>query len=345
MKKFFLYMLPVVLLAACNTEPRTNTTVEAEGDIPQATENQSLRVSTGEGEALTFENLSVYPIVADEDFYKTNTAAETMKNLKEGIETKGFYITEKKPYGRMEDSDAVNSLTVQNKSNETVYLMQGDVIQGGNQDRILAEDRVIAARTITDIPVYCVEHGRWQYKAEGDQEDAEAKHKRKIFAFSGYYNVASSDLRKTVRETQDQQSVWNKVGELTAKNNAKSSTETYTALEGSDEFTDKRDAYLTFMNEKLAGVENCVGFVAVSGNKIIGTDVFGHPNLFKKQSAALLHGYVTDAISNGQKVIVSDKRMERFGKELNKKYESAIKGGNTDEMYKHNGEFIHFSEL
>lgn len=344
MKKFFLYMLPVVLLAACTTEPKSNSTVDA--NTPSATENQTLKVSTEDSEALTYENLRVYPIVADEGFYKTNAIAETMKNLEEGIETKGFYITEKKPYGRMEDSDAVNSLTVQNKSNETVYLMQGDVIQGGNQDRILAEDRVIAARTIMDIPVYCVEHGRWQYREdEVDQDDAESKHKRKIFAFSGYYNVASSDLRKTVRETQNQESVWKKVGELTAKNNAESSTKTYTALEGSDEFTKKRDAYLTSLTDKLSSIENCVGFVAVSGNKVIGTDVFGHPNLFQKQSKALLHGYVTDAISNGNEVIVTDKRMERFGKQLNKKYESAMKGGNTDEMFKHNGEFIHYSEL
>lgn len=339
-------MLPVVMLAACTTEPRSNSTVDADNNVPQTTEAQTLKIATEESEALAYENLRVYPITVEEDFYKTNEAAASMKNLEEGISTKGFYVTEKKPYGRMEDSDAVNSLTVQNKSNDMVYLMQGDVVQGGNQDRILGEDRVIAARTITDIPVYCVEHGRWQYREdEVDQNDQESKHKRKIFAFSGYYNVASSDLRKTVRETKDQQSVWNKVGELTAKNNASSSTETYTALEGSDEFTTKRDAYLTYLNEKLGNVENCVGFIAVSGNEIIGTDIFGHPNLFKKQSGALLHGYVTDAISNGRDITVSDKSVERFGKKLNKKFDSAMKGGNSDEMFKHNGQFIHYSEL
>jgi hypothetical protein len=345
MKKFFLYMLPVLFLAACSTEPVKPSTVETTDGTP-STENSTLSLGIEESTALTYENLQLYPIFADESFFEGNELAADVKNLKEGIETKGFYVTEKKPYGRMEDSGAVNSLTIQNKSGETIYLMQGDVVSGGNQDRIIAEDRIIASRVITDVPVYCVEQGRWQYREdEVDQNDAESKHKRKIFAFSGYYNVASSDLRKTVRETKNQQSVWNKVGELTAKNNAGSDTKTYTALEGSKEFTDKRDAYLNFFNSRLAKMDNCIGFVAVSGNDVVGTDVFGHPNLFQKQSEALLHGYITDAITSGSPITVTAKRMARYSKELNKKYATAEKGANTDEMFKHNDVLIHFSEL
>ena len=344
MKKFFLYMLPFLFLAACSTEPVKNSTVDT--DNPQTVENQPLNIDIEQSTALVYENLQLYPVVADEAFFQGNEAAASVKNLREGIETKGFYVTEKKPYGRMDDMGAVNSLTVQNKSNEAIYLMQGDVVTGGNQDRIIAEDQVIVARTITDVPVYCVEHNRWKYREnEVDENDPESKHKRKIFAFSGYYNVAANDLRKTVRETKNQESVWKKVGEFTSKNNATNSTKTYAGLEESKEFTNKRDAYMDFFKGKLDNIENCVGFVAVSGNEIIGKDIFGHPNLFQKQTEGLLNGYITDAITKGSTITVTPKRMVNEVKNLNRKYKASFKAGNSDEMFKHNDVLIHYSEL
>ena len=112
-------------------------------------------------------------------------------------------LQRKKPYGRFEDSGAVNSLTVQNKSQDTVFIMSGDVVQGGRQDRVIAMDMVVPPRTITDIPVFCVEQNRWSYM-ENDQmiDDHQAQQNKKIYAFTGYYNVASNDLRKTVNQSK-----------------------------------------------------------------------------------------------------------------------------------------------
>ncbi len=344
MKKLFLYMLPVFFLAACTTENSNNSTVDT--DTPQTSKDATFQIGIEESTALVHGNLQVYPIMAKEDFYKSNEAAATVGNLKEGIDTKGFYVTEKKPYGRQDDMSAVNSLTVQNKSDKDIYLMQGDVVTGGNQDRIIAEDQIIVARSIQDVPVFCVEKSRWHYREhEVDENDPESTHKRKIFAFSGYYNVAANDLRRTVRTTQDQSSVWTKVGEFTAKNNAPSETHTYAALEGSESFTTQRDSYMNFFKGKLESMENCVGFVAVSGNEIIGVDLFGHPNLFQKQADGLLNGYVADAITTGSPVTVSVKRMVKYQDELNSKYKLDQKHDNQEDLFQHNGVVIHYSKL
>ncbi len=344
MKKIFLYLLPLTFFIACNVTHEDR--VESPEKVTEVTSN-TFEIDLSENDELTHENLRIYPVIATESFINENVAPSKMKSLSEGIKTKGFYVTEKKPYGRFEDSGAVNSLTIQNKSDETIYIMQGDVVSGGNQDRVIAQNVVVPPRTITDIEVYCVEKGRWQYRNENiEGDDAESKKKRKIFAFSGYYNVASNGLRKTVRETKNQQSVWTKVGELTSKNNAKTSTGTYTGLEGSNEFTNKRDAYVKFFDGKLMDSKNVVGFIAVSGNDIIGADIFGHPQLFKNKFNSLLHGYVTDAITDGSKVNITEKRLNYYMKQLNKKFEAAKKDAtSSDELFKYEGQIVHFSKL
>ena len=38
-----------------------------------------------------------------------------------------------------------------------------------------------------------------------------------------------------------------------------------------------------------------VGMVVVRGNEVLGVDIFGHPDLFKRQYNSLLHGYVAEA--------------------------------------------------
>ncbi len=341
MKRIFLYFLPVMFIISCTVEKNQDTNaVVSEVEEPQSI-NSTFSVDLSENEELKYENLRVLPIIASEEFVENNKTLSKVKTLDEGIKTKGFYITEKKPFGANDDQNAVNNLTVQNKSNETIYLMQGDVVTGGNQDRVIAENVVVPPRTIRDISVFCVEKNRWKYKYEGEDEEGEAKKKQGLYAFSGYYNVASTSVRKTARTSNNQMAVWNAVGEMTKKHNATTSTKTYRGLEGSKEFTHERTGDIRFFDGKFDEIENCVGFVVVSGNKVLGTEVFGHPDLFKKQYKPLLHSYISEAMTSGSAPIVSEKTLESFSKRLNRE----IKNADTKELYKFNDEIVHYSRL
>lgn len=344
--------LPFILLLfvfACTNE---QTSVDDSSSTALTTTDTPIQIETKANDELLFEKLRIYPIVATQDFIKAHNIAANFKNLKEAMDIKGFRITEKKPYGRFEDSGAVNNLTIQNKSQDTIYLMAGDVVQGGKQDRVLAMDMVVPPRTITDIPVFCVEPNRWEYKTEdGDQElaltnDHLAEQNRKVFAFTGYYNVASNDLRKTMKQTNDQQAVWNKVGDLTALNNAKSETGAYSNLENSESFTKERNEYLSFFSDKFDHQDNVIGMIAVSGTKILGVDIFTHPNLFKKQYEVLMHSYITEAVSNGKEVIMTEESMQRHSKKILKKFNFSTKTKSNDESkFHYNGKLIHFTDL
>ena len=339
MKKIaFLLML---FLASCANE-KTNTATE---NNTSSEITDGFEVDLTENEELDYENLRIYPIVASEAHIDEHASMANYKNLKEAMDIKGFRITEKKPFGRFDDSGAVNNLTVQNKSTETIYLMAGDVVKGGNQDRVLAQDMVLPPRTLANIEVFCVEHGRWQYQGE-DVETEEDKKNRKVYAFTGYYNVISNDIRKTVKFDRNQNNVWAAVGELTTSNNATSSTDTYTALEKSEDFTVERNKYLSYFEDKMETTENIIGMVVVSGNEILGTDIFNHPNLFKKQYKVLLHSYVTDAITNGKDVSVSTSKMNNYSKKIQRDYKRKLTNHKEEETkFRYDGKLVHFSHL
>ncbi len=57
------------------------------------------------------------------------------------------------------EGGTVNTLKISNSGTKPIFCMAGDLVLGGQQDRILAESLVVAANTHDqDIPVFCVEH-------------------------------------------------------------------------------------------------------------------------------------------------------------------------------------------
>ncbi|TNE55852.1 MAG: hypothetical protein EP344_13100 [Bacteroidetes bacterium] len=235
-----------------------------------------------------YANLRLYPITAGEQVLNTNAGLPVLTTLAEGMELPGFRITERKQFGRERDP-WYNALTVQNKSTETIFLMAGDVVTGGNQDRVIAQDDIIPPGTIKQIAVFCVEAGRSSYY---DPEAPEAE--KQIAAFRGYYNVASPQVRKAVF-SGNQQNVWNAVESVTSANAAFSDTKAYAALDTENEQKTLREGYLRFFEGKFANRPNTVGVVAVSAGEVIAVDIFGRPELFRQHYMALLHGYAAEA--------------------------------------------------
>lgn len=278
-----------------------------------------------------YQDLRLVPIIAQADFIAGNEAVAGFKTLGEALNINRFKIVERQPYGRFDDMAAVNALTIQNKTQDAVFLMAGDVVQGGNQDRVIAQDMIVPAMKLRDAPVFCVEPNRWTPHANKEGEQ--------IYAFTGYYHVASGSVRKAAVFEGNQQSVWSQVGRITALHDASTSSGTYAALEQSEDYTRKRDEYLRFFGDKFADNPNIIGLVAVRGNEeVIGADLFGHPSLFKKQYASLLHSYVTDAISQPEASAQSNKMdLANYEKVLKARYQTAQQG-----KFVHNGALVHF---
>jgi hypothetical protein len=289
----------VAFLTACKNDPAQVTNATKAG----------LQLMTEANPAWQYENLRLYPIVADAALQSAQAGLSALKTLDEGMTTQGFRITEQKQFGRT-DERTYNLLTVQNKSQDTVYILSGDVVTGGKQDRVIAQDQIVMPGTVRNMDVFCVEKGRWS-----SNDTLAAPSKQKLYAFSGYYSVASPKVRQAVQRTGSQQEVWAAVATVTEANGATSSTSTYAALETANEQKARRDAYLRFFDGKLDTEPQVVGMVAVCGDQILGVDIFGNSDLFRREYSSLLHGYVTEAATAQCQKEANESSVKRaFGK-------------------------------
>jgi hypothetical protein len=234
----------------------------------------------------TYENLRLYPIRARQSFTDTFHKVGKFMGLKEALAKRKVIITEQL------GGATVNTLTIENVSDDTVMVMAGEVITGGKQNRIVGKDLILLPHSgKIDLSVFCVEAGRWENVSTGTNN------------FNGYYNVGSMELRKVVDKKQNQGAVWSKVDSINRKSNTMNSTKAYTAISQSADFNKKLAAYTTYFKDKMKNEKDVIGVVVVSGNKVLGCDMFATADLFNTNFENLLASYATDAILNGGPVV------------------------------------------
>lgn len=333
MKKLIAYILApaVILIAACQQDkPVVNTK-------PNTPQENGLSLQEEENAALKHENLRIYPIIADEATINAHAAQASVKTLDEMMGQKGFRITEVKNFGR-DQGNWYNGLTLLNKTDDPVFIMSGDVVIGGNQDRVNEEDQMAMPGTIRNFPVFCVEHGRSSY-----YNPAASAEEKKLAAFKGYYSVASPKVRKAVYGG-NQGEVWNAVSHVTEANNATTSTQAYAALETADVVRDRCKSYTDFFTGKFDEMPNAVGMVAVSNGKVIGVEIFGHPQLFQRKVKSLIHSYAVEAAAvndTSNAPVANNYDVQDAFKQVARK---ARKTATSDEVagkFVHDGEWLH----
>lgn len=261
-----------------------------------------------------YNHLKLFPIVANQAFMDYNKDLGKFTLLKEAIEKGKIIITETGATNIAEEqqiqnvnqssnsnpSGTVNTLFAKNVSNDTIFIMAGEVVKGGKQDRVIGQDVVIVPGQEINLSAFCVEHGRWQ-TTNGNQGQ-----------FNGYFNVSSMDIRKIVTEDKNQQGVWNKVDEHTGKNNAGSATQTYTNLANSAEYQKQVSAYMEKFKDAFQNNPNVIGFIAVTGNQVIGCDLFATHQLFIDSYSNLLYSYIGHAITNGAPVTITNEQVYTY---------------------------------
>ena len=178
----------------------------------------------------------------------------------------------------------VNGLTLQNQADRPVFVMAGEVIIGGKQDRIIGRNTVIPAKTTLEVPVFCVEHGRWNGANK---------------SFSTAKALAHGRLRGKASHAA-QQDVWNEVASKNKARKATSASDTYrkVAAQQSDGTLAAMEKQVQAALAKLPAGERArmVGYAVALNGEVATVDLFGSPALFKKVETKLLRSYLTEAI-------------------------------------------------
>jgi len=194
------------------------------------------------------------------------------------------------------ETRSVNELSVENIASEEVFVQSGDIVKGGQQDRMLVVDLILPPRS-GKIPIaaFCVENGRWSRR--GNEE---------VTTFNSSANVvASREVKLAAKARGSQGEVWREVGAAQDKlsanvggnvKNEASPTSFQLALENK-EVQKTAENYIDALSGIVNGKTDVIGYVFAINGKINSADIYASSILFKKLWPKLLKASAIEAIA------------------------------------------------
>ncbi len=224
---------------------------------------------------VSFENLVLMPIVST-GVAKGAIGADYLV-LDEGMKKGLVKVVEK-------EGGDVNHLVLTNSSKQPLFLLAGEVIIGGKQDRIIGKDTIIPARKTEAVPVFCVEHGRWSGRKA---------------SFESAGALAHTKLRKQAKYA-GQSEVWKEVADKNSRLKTTNGTDTYRRIATGKKVASSVAAYRKQFARALGRLperKQIVGFVVVVNGKVAAIESFGSPALYRKLERKLLESYYVEAVN------------------------------------------------
>jgi len=234
--------------------------------------------------AIEYKNLRIIPIRPKNGFGNNAPHAISLSQaVKNGIAT----ISER----GTASTENVHFLRINNHSDQMIYISSGELISGGRQDRIFTQDTLLEPNGKDQyVSVMCVEELRWS--------DKEKK-------FS-YQNYANPDLRKVVDINKNQVLIWREINRQLGQGQILSKSSAYLSRIADKKMMQLNDEYYNFFKEKFKSADSTmVGFVCMSGDKVIGSDIFASTNLFYNQLDPLLKGYCDQVVYTGKPLTIT----------------------------------------
>jgi ARG and Rhodanese-Phosphatase-superfamily-associated Protein domain len=248
------------------------------------------------GEPVNFGNLTMFPLL------NGGEEAADYLTLDDAIKQGLAIVTE------VSESGSVPELSFTNKAGLPVLLVDGEELTGAKQNRILNLTILAPAHRKLNIPVSCVERGRWSYRSKAFDSAPRAQ-----FAASRANRVASVSysLRESGRRNSDQSEVWEDIDRMAADLKVASETSA---------MSDIYQSYSSNLDEcvqKLSPVKAQVGAAFAINGEIIGFDVFDRASTLTKLLPKLVSSYAIQALSRGTAKVVEAPREESVRELLN----------------------------
>ena len=201
-------------------------------------------------------------------------------SLSEAIEKNYLKIQE------VNQSGSVNNLYVYNLSDKYIFMMDGDILEGAKQNRVVNSSVLVPPNSKIDLPVSCVEQGRWSF----------VSNKFKDSDFIAPVNMRakkSMRMRDSLREERghvsDQGEVWSDVHDYSMNFMVNSPTsnlsDVYKAKE--NDFKNLIDSFE--LKPKMNGTA-----IFIRKN-LLAADVFHSPKVFSDYFRKILKGAAFEA--------------------------------------------------
>lgn len=212
---------------------------------------------------------------------------------------------------------SVNNLIVENNSPHFVFFMDGDVLVGAKQNRVLNTSVLIAPNSKTKITVSCIEQGRWKNKSAtfSNSEYSVPARLRKS------KNIRVKDsLKSTKSYYANQSEVWSEINSYEKDYKFYSNTMDLNELMKSNE-----NNFKNFIDD--FHVDNKANGIAMfNKDKLLNIEVFNKTDIYKVYFKKMLHSTAMELfnLDNPESKMQKDDAEDLLIHELNKleKYHS-----------------------
>jgi hypothetical protein len=230
----------------------------------------------------THKNLTVF-LVHGEDLLK----GHSFLTLQEALAQKKVIVYETKD---------VNELAIRNLSNQDIYVQSGDIVRGGDQDRMISTDFIVPPKSgRMPIAAFCVESGRWSKR--GNEVNSS-------FGSSENY-AATKELKLAAKQTGTQEAVWKNVAiaqDQLSKNvgetvNAAVSRSSFELAVENNKVKETTAAYINSLAKILQNKSDVIGYAFAINGHVNSADVYASRALFVKLWPKLLKASAVEAIA------------------------------------------------
>lgn len=238
------------------------------------------------GSGTSFGSLTVAPV-----FQQAALKAPRYRVLSDALATREISISEL-------PEASVPTLKLENRCALPVLILDGEEVVGGLQNRVVNTTLLVPAKTTFDLPVTCIEHGRWR-PARAAQDPASGRAHEGFAAGEAVYpslrrakteQVAAS-LVAFDRPIADQHAVWE---EVEARHQVLNSHSPTGAL--NDAYVGRaRD--LASMESHFVCPEGAVGVAAAIGGAVSCLDLFDCPTILRAYWNRLIRSFAIEALS------------------------------------------------
>jgi hypothetical protein len=230
-----------------------------------------------------FKNLCIYFISSDD--FISNTSLLT---LQEAIRNNILLVS---------DTNKINKLLIKNNEHSDVFIQAGDIVKGGQQDRVFVNDLIIPAKAKGElVDVYCIESGRWNKRLNEDVS---------IFS-SSEDRITSSRLKSILVNKGSQTLVWDQIKSTQNKLSQSLKTDIYSTISPSSfQLTLEHNDLTSYVDKHISALlpsrsSDCVrpiGYACIVNGYFNSADLYFSPDLFNRLWPKLLRASAIEAIS------------------------------------------------
>jgi len=184
------------------------------------------------------------------------------------------------------EAGSVNQLIVINHSDDFVFFMDGDILAGAKQNRVLNTSVLLSPKSKKNLPVSCVEKGRWRFTS---RRFTDMDYSAPTFLRSQKAMAVKQSLKNSKSFDSDQGEVWETVSDYHLSHNISSPTSNL-----SDIYENRKKDFDEFI-ESFALTTGANGIAMFINKRLLNIDIFNREDIFAEYYPKLLRGAAMDA--------------------------------------------------